>query len=615
MAVGLLLSLCPAGADQVAERYFFRDATAALTLDRLPQDRFLRFEGVLAAGYGTDVVWLRLKLNPERREGRDKLVVRIRPPILDHVTVHGPTGTSYVTGDFRPSTADAYRSTNLNARVEAPPGSDIFVAVRSQTARPVFVDALTIEDAAAKDAAQTSLVSAYSLLVLLSAVLAFVHFIRNAERMIGWFVVRQISELAYVTLNLGLVRYLLPEAPEGLVSAATNVINLVYVGISIYFAYVLISEYRPLRVARIAFGGVLLIWGGAVGLYLWGDVMEALRLNVLAGLAVLIVLIPAAASTRPSEGRRTPVLPKPAMVAMFVLISILGTIAVMVQLGVFKDIVHHPEGTLYALFFHGLVTTLCMSAFMYARSMRLAAEHENSERLLLLTRAQAEQERLSREEQEQLLSMLAHELRTPISVMKMHLGPWLKDNEGVRELRLAAEEMAAVLDKTVQAGQVSGGELTLSLVEFEVGAELNRLQEKFIDPRLRIVPPDIRNVTNDLTLIRIVLNNLVENAIKYGSEKHPIVVSGRIEHERLELWVQNAKSDFGFPDPDTVFRKYVRGPHAHRRSGSGLGLFIVDTVARRLGGAAFCEKRDDVIRFGIRIPADAEPSADPASLR
>jgi signal transduction histidine kinase len=607
-AISLVYATAFAQADFVLRQDYFRDDTGKLQLSELPRDEFKPLSGVLSAGYGRDTIWIRILIDGRTTDSQ-KLIVRVRPPILDTVTIYDHEGGIYRTGDLFPGRVDEYRSANLNAKINAPSGTaEIFVSVQSETARPVLVEILSLEEAAAKDAIQLAIFSGYIIFVIISAILAIIHLSRNPERIVAWFTARQLSELAYVLFNLGIMRLVFSDAPRGLISEINNIANFMYGGVSISFVYMLVSEYHPLRASHYIFRGMLLFWVSAVVIYLNGATMMALELNLFIALATAFVLVPASIFTTPEKGKTLPIMPKSAMVGMCLVIAVLGAAAMLLLIGIVKGIADRPQVTLYTIFFHGFVTTLCISTFMYTRAVRLAAKQGEYERAIAVANINEQRERLNREEQEKLLSMLAHELRTPMSVMKMRLGPWLSDMDGVKELRHAIEEMSAVLDKTVQAGQMSSTALNLNLVTFELMPELQRASSCHEGRDIRIEADCLSSISSDPTLIRIVLNNLIENAVKYGSRLDPVIVKAQLETQGqlLRLSVVNSKSEFGIPDPRMVFTKYARGPHAHRRSGSGLGLFIVDTIAKRLGGSTFYHPQGDLIEFGILLPAHLE---------
>ena len=80
-------------------------------------------------------------------------------------------------------------------------------------------------------------------------------------------------------------------------------------------------------------------------------------------------------------------------------------------------------------------------------------------------------------------------------------------------------------------------------------------------------------------MLTIVLSNLIDNACKYSAPNTPIQVSLELETKDGRdgcLWtICNQVGQAGFPDPEKVFTKYYRSPHARRQSGSGLGLYLV----------------------------------------
>jgi signal transduction histidine kinase len=115
-------------------------------------------------------------------------------------------------------------------------------------------------------------------------------------------------------------------------------------------------------------------------------------------------------------------------------------------------------------------------------------------------------------------------------------------------------------------------------------------------------PRDLRVLADAAYLDEIVVN-LVENADKYGAP--PITVSARRVGDVVELTVSDCGS--GVPDGFTarLFERYTRADETLRhRSGSGLGLYLVDKLARACGGAVRYEPNDPQgSRFIVTLPA------------
>jgi signal transduction histidine kinase len=115
-------------------------------------------------------------------------------------------------------------------------------------------------------------------------------------------------------------------------------------------------------------------------------------------------------------------------------------------------------------------------------------------------------------------------------------------------------------------------------------------------------PRDLRVMADPAYLDEIVVN-LVENADKYGAP--PITVSARQVGKVVELTVSDCGS--GVPEGFTprLFERYSRADETLRqRSGSGLGLYLVDKLARACGGNVHYEPNVPTgSRFTVTLPA------------
>jgi signal transduction histidine kinase len=113
-------------------------------------------------------------------------------------------------------------------------------------------------------------------------------------------------------------------------------------------------------------------------------------------------------------------------------------------------------------------------------------------------------------------------------------------------------------------------------------------------------------------LLRIVLDNLLSNALKYAAPGTPIVVYA--EQTRKNgvagqlLRVQNQPGAAGLPDAARVFEKYYRSPGARQQTGSGLGLYLVRSIANLLGAEVAMQ-----VHLAADSGADA-PAADVLSF-
>jgi K+-sensing histidine kinase KdpD len=115
--------------------------------------------------------------------------------------------------------------------------------------------------------------------------------------------------------------------------------------------------------------------------------------------------------------------------------------------------------------------------------------------------------------------------------------------------------------------------------------------------------PENLFVFADQNVLRIILTNLVDNACKYGAKNKTIVVAAQeTESERIELSVSNAVGPYGQPDPSLVFSKYYRSPSVVSVSGSGLGLYLIDTLANLIDSKVhYDNSQTDTICFKMTL--------------
>jgi signal transduction histidine kinase len=121
------------------------------------------------------------------------------------------------------------------------------------------------------------------------------------------------------------------------------------------------------------------------------------------------------------------------------------------------------------------------------------------------------------------------------------------------------------------------------------------------------------SIQTDGRLLRIVMSNLVDNALKYGKEGEQVDVELLADGEHLCMVVSNAIGIAGLPDSQRIFEKYYRAPRAHAFTGSGLGLHIAAALAQLLGGELRYQPTDERVVFELRLQAIASFAA-PSSI-
>ena len=212
-----------------------------------------------------------------------------------------------------------------------------------------------------------------------------------------------------------------------------------------------------------------------------------------------------------------------------------------------------------------------------------------------------------RDEQDRFMSMLNHELKTPLAVIRMALGGETLAS-GIRErVTQSINDMNAIIERTLQADRLSHGRITRDVVPCQPAAIIAAIIGACVQPgRVRLEAESQHEVKTDPQLLGVILGNLIDNALNYGAHDHAVrVVVREVErqrHKHLCIEISHPAGSAGMPDPRQVFRKYYRAPGAHGKTGSGLGLHIAAGFARKLGGKLLYTPSGNEVKFALWIP-------------
>jgi two-component system sensor histidine kinase KdpD len=216
-----------------------------------------------------------------------------------------------------------------------------------------------------------------------------------------------------------------------------------------------------------------------------------------------------------------------------------------------------------------------------------------------------------------LLDALAHEFKTPLATILAAAG-------GLREAGPLASEQEEMAD-TVENEAARLGSLTSRLLRTA------RLDSEEIKPRMELIDltslighiaaqhsarfperpiilanPEAVEVQADPALLRLTLNQLIENACKYSKPRSAVTIAIQREAESVAVKVSNNGSSIPSDEKSRIFERFYRGAEAKRStSGSGLGLFVARKIAHAHGGNLDLETQDgqnDSITFCLKIP-------------
>ncbi len=227
-----------------------------------------------------------------------------------------------------------------------------------------------------------------------------------------------------------------------------------------------------------------------------------------------------------------------------------------------------------------------------------------------------------RENQSEFVSTVSHDLRSPLTYMHGYatmmpmVGEMNERQKGFAEKIVAGiAQMTDLVDKILDASRLDPeGNYTLDRNACDVAKVVSEVVSNHAQSaerkRLTLITeidPAVPILNLDDVMLRRAMNNLVDNAVKYTPEDGRILVRARVENNNLLLSVQDTGLGISEADQAYLFERFhrVRRREHQTVKGSGLGLFIVKSVAQRHGGDAWVtSKEEQGSTFFIRIPLE-----------
>ena len=190
----------------------------------------------------------------------------------------------------------------------------------------------------------------------------------------------------------------------------------------------------------------------------------------------------------------------------------------------------------------------------------------------------------------QLLLGISHELRSPLSRLRLSL-EFLDQSPEVDRLRDEINEMERIIETLLEAERLNTRHAALRLGRVSLPALSNRLIGDFFARdrnRIRVnIEGDDEEVTVDESRLILLLKNLLGNALRYSSEKDgPVELTLEREPDRLRISVRDHGPGIPPAQAAHLGEPFFRGDPSRTRGtgGSGLGLYLSKLVAEAHGG-------------------------------
>jgi len=227
-----------------------------------------------------------------------------------------------------------------------------------------------------------------------------------------------------------------------------------------------------------------------------------------------------------------------------------------------------------------------------------------------------EQESGRLEQQKKFTAMLTHELKNPLMASQMALSS-IQSRLGVDDPSLprvnsishSLQEIDAIIERCAEIDKYEQGYFPLAMSRHTLGDLFSLIKASFPSERIYTIvrgANDDFEFRTDLYYLRIVLNNLLSNALKYSVADS--LVEFKVEHlqtdhmRELVFSVANEVAPDCAPDPHLVFKRYYRSETAKQQSGAGLGLWLAQSMTHALGSDIQLTIEGHVVKFHLSLP-------------
>lgn len=257
-------------------------------------------------------------------------------------------------------------------------------------------------------------------------------------------------------------------------------------------------------------------------------------------------------------------------------------------------------------------TILCAGPLLVLIVVLMVWHARRRDDQLVIAQARAEERRSMLERQQRFMHDASHELRTPVTIARGHL-ELLLGNDSDGELDIALDELAridAIIDRLLLLATADQPDfLRVADVAIEPFLEDVFMRWSEVAPRAwRLGPVALGTVAVDPDRLRAALDALIENAIKYTRKSDAIELRAVSDGgSRLLIEVEDEGCGVHEDALARIFDRFARADAARTRSagGAGLGLAIVDAIAKAHGGGCTVQNTGHGSIFALRLPSFA----------
>jgi signal transduction histidine kinase len=598
----------------VIETAYFHDDQQTHTLESAQAQTFTPYRGQLRLGFVGGETWIRIRLqaplSTPATESASPLVLKVEPYSLDSLAFfqhQSGTWSQQLGGESQLQKKKVCIELQHCFVFDASNADKDFAYLKVETTavRIIRTDVVTADEALASSIAAIKSVHAAINLSIALLILSVVFFVFERSRLLLAFCCFQTA----VVLSICAFSGVIPQGWALMTVVQANTVAgfglVMRMAMTVLMAWIVVSAYKPSRTYEKWVAAVLWVCGFNLLLVFSGYETEAGLLNYFVGIVSPFIQIWGARTVRePMPGRWI-------FTAGWLLYFLIIVLGFPYNLGPqdWRD-QYNLAQTSGDLRFNGIF--IGSVVFWLVTTEKISRNKKKFLELQAL-KIQAAESKVHEEglkERRDLIDMLTHELKTPLSTIKFALASLKRmalvqgeSTDRMLHINASVERMDAMIEHVALSNKIErtearGLEENVSALEL-----MNVVMQEYRDPdRFELDIQDGVMFRAAPHFLALIIENLVSNAVKYAAEGK-IKITIQDETERLTSFrISNRVAAENHPDESRLFERYYRHPSFQNSPGMGIGLSLVHSAAQKMGAQVRYQKIDHDVVFEVRFP-------------
>ena len=603
----LVIWLCAGVAnakDLVVDRAIFEDTTGAMDLAQVQGAAFKPALKVINEGYSRSAFWIRLSVDVP--VGSGPLSLRIRPTLLDFATLYYPKGAG---GEPELELDMNARSAQKDTRIELQPGlNTVFLRAKSIGVLLIKTQVLTQNAAIEQDLEEVlELGAVLSIYAVVGLVMLGLIWIRRDGLSVFIFVHLLVCVVLYFLL-FGFVDHVV--AADWMQGKTATRLTIILNFLSFllwmqaaqgHFGWVRLQQWTRVAAVIFVFMSALFFVADRHLVLKWSSLFGSLMILTLMSVLCFLTL-------DIFRNKSISVFTRFIAGLLFFAFFLFVCRSMLEVLGVIEG----GEFLLRSPAWRGAFIPLAILAIQWQHDRSQSQQLVQQQIEKAVSEAQMKEQSKRMATQAQFLAMLMHEVKTPLSIIQFAVASMMRnrpassaDAQRLDNIARAADDLNFIIDQCMEAEKVEQNDVPAKKTPVSLRSLISEMKQ--IPGYERVISSGMDQVVvvTDFQYARIILSNLVTNALKYSlpeSSVHLRVEPGQPgSTSGVNVRVSNTIGRAGRPDPLQVFTRYYRSEGAKKQMGAGLGLWLAHQLAIKLETELRCTCDDEWVHFEFML--------------